>query len=344
MRHPFDGVNNPSADNLTRRAALGALAAGLAGVGAAAAQLQIATTNAIGEEGGPVASTRALGEEGGAVPVTDAVNEVGVTTKALGEEGGARPLSTEPFGEEAGNVVSKPAPGMEDAGKPVDAPSTKAVGEEGGPVATTLAIGEEGAKLTRALNEQGVVTQALKETGMNVAVPVKPNTTELKPEQLKAVWIDMAASDPARAVQACAVLYGSKNAVPFLKENLKSENVKLPQADEATLAKLIAALDSDSFEEREKADVALARLGEGAVAAIEKALKETRSPEQRMRLERLREKIKEQSVLTQTRRGLEVLVALRTPEARELLAKLARGEEKDFLTQAAKQALERASR
>jgi hypothetical protein len=327
MRHPFDGVNDPSSANLTRRSALGAMVAGLVGVGTAAAQ--IATTNAIGEEGA-VATTRAVGEEGGRVPLTAAVNEAGVTTQALGEEGGARPASTEPFGEEAGRVVSRPAPGLEDGGKPNAQPTTKALNEEGA-VATTLVVGEEGG-LTRALNENG---------GPTVTVPVKPNTTELKDEQLKAVWADMAAAGPAKGVQACAVLYGSKNAVGFLKDNLKADRIKVPQADEKKVAGLIAALDSDTFDEREKADAELAKLGEAALAAIEKALRESRSPEQRMRLERLRDKIKDRSVTTQARRGLEVLVALRTPEAKELLEKLAKGDEKEWLTEAARQALAR---
>jgi len=335
MRHPFDGVSTPSNDGLTRRSVLGALAAATAGLaGLNAATAQVASTQAVGEEGGVKISTAAVGEEGAA------------TTRALNEEGAAnRPLTSEPFGEEAGKVVSHRAPGLEDGGPMNPNPvtdavneqggvTTKAVGEEGGPIATTLALGEEGG-LTKALNENG---------GRVVAVPVKPNTTELKEAQLKAVWADMASADSAKGVQACAVLYGSKNAVPFLKENLKVEKVKLVQADEKMLAALIAALDSDTFEEREKAEAKLTELGQAAAVAIERAIKEAKSPEQRMRLERLREKCKEQSAQTQAKRGLEVLVALKTPEAKELLEKLAKGEQKEWLTQVAKEALERASK
>jgi hypothetical protein len=46
----------------------------------------------------------------------------------------------------------------------------------------------------------------------------------------------------------------------------------------------------------------------------------------------------------QARRGLEVLVALQTAEARELLETLARGDTKEWLTQAARQARERMPR
>jgi hypothetical protein len=331
MRHPFDGVND-NGDNLSRRSVLGAMAAaaaGLVGLGTSASA-QVATTQAIGEEGA-IATTLAIGEEGGPM------------TKALGEQGTPMPATTEPFGEEAGKVVSRAVPGMEDgAGKP--GVSTEAVGEEGGP--STRAVGEEGGPSTLAVGEEGGITKALREDGgpMAPTVPVKPGTTELKDEQLKAVWNDMALADPAKGVQACAILYGAKKAVPFLKDNLTVEKFKLPQADEKTLAKLIEALDSDEFEQREKAEADLSRLGAAATAALEKAIKDTKSIEQRMRMERLLEKMKTHSAMTQAKRGLEVLVALRTAEAKELLEKLSKGDEKEWLTQAAKGALERASK
>src|SRR5262245_19074985 len=105
MRHPFDGLNN--SDQPTRRAVLGTVAGaaagllGVAGVASADVQIQIqATTNAIGEEGG-IRITAALAEQGTA------------------------PATTEPFGEEAGQVVSRAVPGLEDGGKP----ATQAKGE-----------------------------------------------------------------------------------------------------------------------------------------------------------------------------------------------------------------------
>jgi len=78
----------------------------------------IATTLALGEEGGGV-TTQALGEEG---------NPPRPSTRRLGEEGGPRP-TTLAVGEEGG-----------------PRPTTKAVGEEGGqpPKVTTFALGEEG--------------------------------------------------------------------------------------------------------------------------------------------------------------------------------------------------------
>jgi hypothetical protein len=326
MRHPFDGVNQPES-GLTRRAALGTLAAaaaGVVGLAQARAQDRIATTDALGEEGGPIATTLAIGEEGGRTGVAQA--------------------TTEPFGEEAGKVVSRAVPGLEDGG--AAQPMTEAKGEEGtvpptlainegGIIATTRALGEEGGRLTKAKGEEGMG---------GVLVPVKPGTTELKDEQLKAVWADLGAKDAARGVQACAVLYGAKNGVSYIKATLKPEAYRLPQADAGKLDKLIADLDADTFATRETAETELQKLGQAAQAALEKAFQNTKSAEARMRIERLLEQLKEQSAQTQARRAMEVLVALKTPEAKEVLEALGKGDAKEWLTQAARQALERASK
>lgn len=82
----------------------------------------VATTLALGEEGGNRVTTQALGEEG---------NPPRPSTKRLGEEGGGRP-TTDAIGEEGG--------------RPPRA-TTFAVGEEGGQPpqrVTTFALGEEG--------------------------------------------------------------------------------------------------------------------------------------------------------------------------------------------------------
>jgi len=323
MRHPFDGV--------TRREALGAMAAaaaGALGLGAAA-RAQVRLTEAL-NEGGAVATTLALGEEGAA-------------TKALGEAGGNATVTTEPFGEEAGKVTSRMAPGLEDGKAPAPKP-TEAKNEDG--VVSTQAVGEEGGPVTDALNEGGgPLTKALREGGRGVGagiVPVHADTQELKDEQFKTIWGELSDKDAAKGVQACAELYGAKKVVPFLKDNLKADKLKLPQADEKTVAKLIADLDADGFDVREEAEAALAKLGAGAVAAIEKAMATAKSAEQKMRLTRLLEKSKDQPELTQARRAIEVLVALRTTEAKDLLEALSKGDDKEWLTQAAKKGLDRA--
>jgi hypothetical protein len=318
MRHPFDNLTSP-ADNQpraepTRRAVLGQMAfaaAGLLGLHAtaraqvgAAAQVQV--------------TTLALGEEGG-----------GVMTRALNEGGIGVGLTTEPFGEEAGRVTSQVSPGLEDGMAPAVPPAATGALNEGGGGAGTMLFKEDGRPVTEALNEAGV--------GRGYTL-VQPLTVDRQPKQLEAAWADMAAKESAKGVQGCAIIYGSKQAVSFLKNQLK---LKVPDVDDKRLARLIADLDNDSFEVREKADAELAELGLAALPALEKAVKETESMEVRMRAQRLLDKSKDLPVLVQAKRGLEVLLALHTPEAKELLEGLAKGPEKEWLTAASKDALGR---
>lgn len=116
MRHPFDGINSPPAEQPTRRSVLGKLLTAAAGLGGllfgskSRATAQIFTTQAVGEEGGrPPVTTQAVGEEGGRPPVTTrAVREEGVTTYVVGEEGGTTRVlreegaTTQAVGEEGG--------------------------------------------------------------------------------------------------------------------------------------------------------------------------------------------------------------------------------------------------
>ncbi len=330
MNHPFDGVS--------RRKALGAMAAAAAGLlglkSVASAQkieLQV-TSNGLGEEGAGVATTLAVGEEGA---VTNALGETGVAE--------AKPATTEPFGEEAGSVTSQAVPGLETGVK--GGPATTAKGEAG--TATTDALNEDAGPATTALREGGVITKALREAGGGAGVAivtVPPDTTELNDKQMQSIWVEMGDKEAMKGVQGCAMLYGAKKAVPFLKDNLKVTEEKDGPVDAKTIAAMIAKLDSEDFEEREKAEADLAKIGEPVASAIQKALRETKSAEQRMRLQRLAEKVKEPADRIQARRGLEVLLALGTPEAKELIETLSKGSDKAWLSGEAKSALERFSK
>ncbi len=453
MLHPFSGVSGTcdrdQETHPSRRQALGTMvfAAGAVAV-PALAHGQIAITNAVNEAGAPRVTTLALGEEGAA---TRALNEAGGRTLPA--------ATTEPFGEEAGKVMSHFQPGLEDGGVAVKPPikqpvteaipeegraTTLAIGEEGGrkpinpatdaineqggqkpvpqPQATTLAIGEEGAAApgqagqavaqvaiaaavvqaasteavgeegaqvpgnpgqpvqkvqiriqggpiqiqvqpaittqalneeaatgalreggisTRAVNEEGGLTKALNDAGINVGrvILVKPMSRDLTDAQLKAVWADLGGSDANAALQASAVLYGSKQVLTFLKGHLKLEQ---PKADPAQVAKRIKDLDSDDFETRENAEKALEKLGGAAVTALQAALNNPEaSTEVKMRAARLLEKAKVNSPILQAQRGVEVLVALATPEAKELLKTLANGPDNDLVVPVARKALER---
>src|SRR5262245_61293260 len=114
MKHPFDGIipgnssSNPDAGqpadkpadppaNPTRRSAVQRFLAGAAAAvyllfgrqTPAKAAPPPATTQAVGEEGGPRPTTLRVGEEGGPPPTTLRVGgECGPTTRRVGEEAG----------------------------------------------------------------------------------------------------------------------------------------------------------------------------------------------------------------------------------------------------------------
>lgn len=224
--------------------------------------------------------------------------------------------------------------------------TTEAVGEEGGkapPIATTLAVGEEGGArpITQALKEQGgATTNALNEEG-GIRPPVAPNSRDLTPEQLKAAWADLAATDASKANQAVASLVAGKQTVPFLKDNLKPAVV---QVDNQRVAALIKDLDSDGFMTREKATTELVKIGAGVLPLLNKELQNMRSAEQRMRAERVIQKVNELPAVLQAQRGLDVLVFIGSADAKGLLEKLSKESADAWLTALAKGAVERMSR
>jgi hypothetical protein len=134
--------------------------------------------------------------------------------------------------------------------------------------------------------------------------------------------------------------------VPLIAERIKDlADMTLPAKRRA---ELLAALDSDDFEAREKATKELA-CGDATVAEeLRKVLKEGKpSLEARRRIESAAEQIEEQEgavsgPVLQWQRAVEVLERAGTPEARRLLEKVAAVE--GPVADDAKAALERLQR
>jgi WD40 repeat protein len=156
-------------------------------------------------------------------------------------------------------------------------------------------------------------------------------------------WVGLADADAAKAALAMADLGRmTDEAVPLLKARLKP--AAAPPAER--VERLIADLDSDTFDVRQKAFRELRGLHEQAAPALRKALKGTPSAElarqARQLLSDLDGPITDPERLRPLR-AVEVLERLGTPAAKELLEALAKGDPDARLTQDAQASLERLS-
>jgi RNA polymerase sigma factor (sigma-70 family) len=168
---------------------------------------------------------------------------------------------------------------------------------------------------------------------------------ELSPGDLDQCWADLAGRDGEKAYQALGRLVTAPGqSVPFLSERLQKARPAGPELRER-LARLIADLDSDRFERREKATEELAKLGSDAEPALWRALEGRPSPETRHRLQRLLDDVGGPDASPdrlRTGRALLVLEQIGSREACRLVEDLAaEGEEGAWLTREARAARDR---
>lgn len=156
--------------------------------------------------------------------------------------------------------------------------------------------------------------------------------------ELDARWQAFAgkAEDAYQAMQK--LLATPDDTVAFLQKQVRPEQKPDPEA----VGKLIAQLDSESFNERKAAQDKLEKMGEGAEPHFKKALEGKVNLELRRRLEALVARCKATSpVSLQNHRSVAVLEMIGTPGAIELLRTLAGGVPNARLTMEARSALQR---
>jgi HEAT repeat protein len=156
------------------------------------------------------------------------------------------------------------------------------------------------------------------------------------------LWSDLTGEAP-KAYRAIWTLGASlKQATPFLSDRLKPTE----EVDAKFVQRLLADLDSNQFETREKAGKELAKLGERIAPDLQKALDKNPSEEMRRRLKELLDlptPVPSGETL-RTLRAIQALERIGTKEACEVLKKLGTGAEAARETREAKEALERLSR
>ncbi len=166
-------------------------------------------------------------------------------------------------------------------------------------------------------------------------------TKPLSAAELDAGWTDLAGQDAETADRAIRRLAAAPaDALPYLATKLQPAI----RADPKRVDELIRDLDSDRFAERERASRELEKLGETATALCRKALADDLTAEARQRIEAFLKK-QEQERLTPSPQRLRIVRALEalefagTPEARQLLEKLAGGVAEAIITREAKASL-----
>ena len=158
--------------------------------------------------------------------------------------------------------------------------------------------------------------------------------------ELEQTWRHLGDRNAFRAFQAVRRLVRSpKLSVPFLNNQLKP----VMAADAKRVSRLIGALDSPRFANRERAATELLKLGEAALPGMKKAFRGKLTLEARLRLKKIMTKVQNLSTPQQLRslRGIEVLEYIGSPAVKAILTRLARGVAGARITREARAALKR---
>jgi WD40 repeat protein len=159
--------------------------------------------------------------------------------------------------------------------------------------------------------------------------------------EMAAHWDQLAGADGPQAFATLgALLRSPEGVVPFFQQRLKPATAAPP----GRVADLVADLGSASFVVRQRANDELEKIGDLAADRLRQALSDKPPLEKRRRIERLLKNVDQQRLPDEARRAVravEVLEALGTAEARQLLQTLAKGATGARLTSEAQESLER---
>jgi WD40 repeat protein len=195
-----------------------------------------------------------------------------------------------------------------------------------------IAFSEDGRRLATGGGDSTVLLWDL--AGRAAGLPVGPPS----PARLDGYWRDLAGADADAAYRAVRALAGApREAVPYLAARLRP----VASVDSATVARLAADLDAEDFAVREKAAASLAELGDAAAPTLRHFLSGSPSPEARRRAGRLLEEVIAGAPVRRAARAVQALEYAGTPEARQLLGELAKGDPDARLTAESRAALAR---
>jgi WD40 repeat protein len=196
---------------------------------------------------------------------------------------------------------------------------------------TSLAFAPDGRSLVSASEDSTALV-------WDVTGSQKLQNDALRFQDPESIWRDLSQPDASQAYTLIWTLVDCpRQTFAFLKDRLRPAS----PADPARLENLIADLNSGRFAVREHATQELRNLGELAKAALRQKLQGILTLEMRRRVEQLLQKTDPAPDRLREMRVIEALEHIGTPEAKELLQKLATGAVAARLTHEAKASMER---
>jgi dipeptidyl aminopeptidase/acylaminoacyl peptidase len=170
----------------------------------------------------------------------------------------------------------------------------------------------------------------------------RQDDAEARPDErwIQAWWSDLGSEDAGKAYRAIGQLAAAPGpTMTWLRDQVQPAR-EIPAGE---LRTIIADLDSADFSRRQAASKRLAALADRARPALRAALKTDLSAEQRRRIEEALATLAGVPAANTLRdlRWVEVLERIGTPEARQVLEKLAKGAPESRLTREAEGTLER---
>ena len=189
----------------------------------------------------------------------------------------------------------------------------------------------------------GIAERAIILGSNTTRLDFRPSRIDLTEKQLDDLWADLSGKDEVRAQKAVFTLSaGAKQSIRYLSNRVKPAAAT---RTEKLTAKLIRDLDDDSFDVRESATTQLFGLGKESAWLIRHAAESTTSVEVRTRLASVVTTIspilEPRGDQLQDARIIEVLEYIGSADARDLLTKLAGGDESALTSQLAKEAITR---
>ncbi len=204
-----------------------------------------------------------------------------------------------------------------------------------------VAFSPDGSRLVSASHDHTAIVW-----DVTPAVPDVKARPVLEPADVEKCWTALTKSD-AEAAYDIIVRLAVAAPEPTLAVLEKQLKTPRPRAARA-IVRLVAQLDDDDFDVREKASADLARIGMPALSELRRMLRTTTSAEARRRADDLLARLDADDWLPAEElravRAVEVLERMHTPAASKLLEDLARSAPEPDLRECARDALQRLKR